>query len=122
MLIRQKIFAILISIVIFIAIIELVRRKKLRVEYSWFWLMTGAGLFMLAVWYDLLVAITKFIGAGFPTSTLFFFGIIFLLMINLYFSVELSSMANRLKNLTQETALLKNKNRTGSKDDTGKQA
>lgn len=107
--IRQKIFAILISIVIFIVIIELVRRKKLRMEYSWFWFMTGTVLFVLAVWYDLLVAITKFIGAGFPTSTLFFFGIIFLIMVNLYFSVELSSMANKLKNLTQEIALLKNK-------------
>jgi hypothetical protein len=121
MLVRQKIFAILISIVIFIAIIELVRRKKLRMEYSWFWLMTGTGLFILAVWYDLLVAITKFIGAGFPTSTLFFFGIIFLIMVNLHFTVELSSMANKLKDLIQEIALLKSKNQTGSKDDMGKQ-
>lgn len=107
--IRQKIFAILICVAIFIAIIELVRRRKLREEYSWLWLLTGASLFVLAVRYDLLVAITKFIGAGFPTSTLFFFGIIFLILINLHFSIVLSHFANQIKNLAQEVALLKNK-------------
>lgn len=106
--IRQKIFAILICIAIFITIIELVRRRKLREEYSWLWLLTGAGLFVLAVKYDLLVAITKFIGAGFPTSTLFFFGIIFLILVNLHFSIVLSHFANQIKNLSQEIALLKN--------------
>jgi hypothetical protein len=107
--IRQMVFAVLISIMIFITIIELVRRKKLREEYSWFWLLTGMGLFILAVRYDLLVAITKFIGAGFPTSTIFFFGIIFLIVLNLYFSIVLSSFRNQIKNLSQEVALLKNK-------------
>lgn len=107
--IRQKMVAIFICLVIFAAIIELVRRRKLREEYSWLWLLTGAGLFFLAVKYDALVTITKFIGAGFPTSTLFFFGIIFLILINLHFSIVLSHFANQIKNLTQELALLKNK-------------
>lgn len=106
---RQKMVAIFICLMIFVAIIELVRRRKLREEYSWLWLLTGAGLFFLAIKYDILVAITKFIGAGFPTSTLFFFGIIFLILINLHFSIVLSHFANQIKNLTQELALLKNK-------------
>jgi len=106
---RQMIFAVSISIAIFITIIELVRRRKLREEYSWFWLLTGTGLFLLAVNYDLLVGITRFIGAGFPTSTIFFFGIIFLIILNLHFSIVLSAFANQIKNLSQEIALLKNK-------------
>lgn len=107
--IRQKIFAILICVMIFVTIIELVRRRKLREEYSWLWLLTGAVLFVLAVKYNLLMAVTRFIGAGFPTSTLFFFGIIFLILINLHFSIVLSHFANQIKNLMQEVALLKNK-------------
>ena len=107
--IRQKVFAILICVAIFVIIIELVRRRKLREEYSWLWLLTGASLFILAVRYDLLVAVTRFIGAGFPTSTLFFFGIIFLILINLHFSIVLSHFADQIKNLSQEVALLKNR-------------
>lgn len=109
MLTRQQAVAIAIAVVIFIAIIELVRRRKLREEYSWLWLLTGAMLFILAVRVDLLAAITKFIGAGISTSTIFFFGIIFLIVINLYFSVILSRFANQIKNLSQEVSLLKNK-------------
>lgn len=105
---RQKIFAILICVAIFTAIIELVRRRKLREEYSWLWLTTGSVIFVLAVQYDWLVAITRFIGAGFPTSTLFFFGIIFLILMCLHFSLVLSRFTNQIKNLSQEVALLKN--------------
>jgi hypothetical protein len=93
---------------IVITIIELVRRRKLQEEYSWFWLMTGSALFVLALKYDWLVAITRFIGAGFPTSTLFFLGIIFLILVSLHFSIVLSHFSSQIKNLSQEVALLKN--------------
>ncbi|MEK6590642.1 MAG: DUF2304 domain-containing protein [Nitrospinota bacterium] len=104
---RQQIFAMLISISIFIIIIELVRKRKLREEYSWLWLLTGLFLFILALWYDLLVAITLLIGAGIPTSTLFFFGLVFLILINLYYSIKMSTLANQMKNLAQEVGILK---------------
>ncbi|MBU1863829.1 MAG: DUF2304 domain-containing protein [Candidatus Omnitrophica bacterium] len=107
--IRQKIFAIFISLTIFIAIFELVRRRKLREEYSWLWLLTGTGLLVLALWYDLLKIITRFIGAGLPASTLFFFGIVFLMLINLHYSIKISTLTNQVKNLSQEVALLKNR-------------
>ncbi|MBI5750177.1 MAG: DUF2304 domain-containing protein [Nitrospinae bacterium] len=104
---RQQIFAILISIVIFIVIIELVRKRKLREEFSLIWLLTGFLLFILAIWYDLLLAITSLIGASLATSTLFFFGLVFLILINLYYSIKLSAIANQMKNLSQEVGILK---------------
>ena len=104
---RQQIFAILISIIIFIVIIELVRKRKLREEFSLIWLLTGFLLFILAIWYDLLLAITSLIGASLATSTLFFFGLVFLILINLYYSIKLSAIANQMKNLVQEVGILK---------------
>ena len=104
---RQQIFAILISIIIFIVIIELVRKRKLREEFSLIWLLTGFLLFILAIWYDLLLAITSLIGASLATSTLFFFGLVFLILINLYYSIKLSAIANQMKNLSQEVGILK---------------
>ena len=104
---RQKIFAIIISIAILVAIIELVRRRKLREEYSFLWLLVGALLFVLASWYGLLKAVTSFIGAGFTSSTLFFFGIIFLMLMNLHFSIKISDLTEKVKNLAQEIALLR---------------
>lgn len=106
---RQKIFAIIISLTLLIFIIELVRRKKLREEYSWLWLLTGAMILILALWYDLLQGITYLIGAGLPTSTLFFLGLVFLILIAIQFSVKVSELNNQVKNLAQENGLLKNR-------------
>ena len=106
---RQKIFAIIISLTLLIFIIELVRRKKLREEYSWLWLLTGAMILILALWYDLLQSITYLIGARLPTSTLFFLGLVFLILIAIQFSVKVSELNNQVKNLAQENGLLKNR-------------
>jgi len=106
---RQKVLALFIAIGIFIAIIELVRRRKLRMEYSFLWLLTSLVMVILAIQYDWLVRITHFIGAALPTSTLFFFGLLFLMLITIHFSVKVSRLNDQVKNLAQENALLKNR-------------
>ena len=103
---HQKIFAISISIILFIVIIDLVRRRRLREEFSWLWLLTGSIVIILAAWYDLLRFITRVIGAGLPTTTLFLFGVMFLLIINLYYATKISSLHDHVKDLAQHVALL----------------
>ena len=75
--VKQKIFGLIIAFAILIVIVDLVRRRKLREEYSWMWILTGVTLFILVLKYDILKWITRFIGAQLPTSTLFFFGPLF---------------------------------------------
>jgi hypothetical protein len=103
---HQKIFAVFVSIAIFVVIITLVRNRKLRAEYSWLWLLTGLVVFVLVVWYDLLVKLTALIGAVAPTTTLFIFSIIFLVFISLHFAIKISQLSDQLKNLTQKISLL----------------
>lgn len=105
--VKQKVFAIILSIFLLIMIIELVRRRKLREEYSWLWIMTGFSIFFLVLEYKVLVKITTFIGAVLPTSTLFFFGLMFLVLISIHYSVKISALTTQLKNLAQEISLLK---------------
>lgn len=104
---KQKIVAILIALSVFFVILELVRRRKLREEYSWLWLATGMMLVVLTLWYDLLVWITGLIGAMAPTSTLFFFGLIFLMLVCIQFSMRISKLTNQVKDLAQEVTLLR---------------
>ncbi len=115
MIFQQKIFALLISFFIFIIIIYLVKKGKLREEYSWLWLLTGFVILTLVLWYDLLLLITKLTGAVLPTTTLFIFGIIFLILINLHFTVKLSDLANQVKNLAQKVSLLEAQNNPKSR-------
>ena len=105
--IRQKIFALAIGIAVFLFILEMVRRRKLREEYSWLWLLTGSGIIVLVVWYDLLVFITKLVGAVLPTTTLFLFGLLFLMLIALHYSIKISALTDQVRKLAQELAILK---------------
>jgi len=106
MLFRQKMFALIIGIAIFLFILEMVRRRKLREEYSWLWLLTGFGIIVLVVWYDLLLFITKFIGAVLPTTTLFLIGVIFLMLIALHYSIKISALTDQVRKLAQDMAIL----------------
>ena len=106
---RQEVMAILLSVGLMVVIFELVRRRKLKEEYSWLWMLTGVTIFILAIWHDLLLFITRFIGAALPASTILFFGVFFLILINLYFSVKLSKLSNQVKELVQKSAVLTEK-------------
>ncbi len=109
MLPRQRIMAILLAVGLIVFIFELVRKKKLGEEYSWLWMLTGGVILILAIWYDLLLLITRLIGAVLPVSTIFFFGLFFLILISLYLSVKLSKLRNQIKELTQKLAILSEK-------------
>ena len=103
---RQQILAGLCGLALLIVIIELVRRRKLKEEYSWLWIAAGVGILVIGLNYRLLEWVTGLIGAGWTSSTLFFFGIFFVLALCLQFSVRISALETRLKNLAQELALL----------------
>lgn len=103
----QKLFAIVISCCVLLFIIEMVRRKKLREEYSVLWLGTSLLMLVLVINYDWLVWLTGVIGAALPTTTLFLGSIIFLMLIAIQFSIKLSKLTDQMKNLAQENALLR---------------
>ncbi len=45
-------------------------------------------------------------GAVVPVSTLFMFGIFFLIVVNVYFSIKVSTLTTQVKNLAQRLAIL----------------
>lgn len=105
--VSQKIFALLICCFVFVVTINLVRKRKLREEYSVLWLVTSLLMFILVIRYDWLVTLTVFIGAGLPTTTLFICSIVFLMLIAVQFSIKISALTEQVKNLAQENALLR---------------
>ncbi len=105
--IRQQIVVIILALIIFISIINLVYRRQLREEYSWLWLLTSAILVLITMKYEILQMATDLIGAVLPTSTLFFFAIIFLMLLCIHFSLRLTEHTNHIKKLAQELAIMR---------------
>jgi hypothetical protein len=115
----QRVFAIVISIATFLVVMELVRRRRLREEYAFLWVLTTVGMMLLATWYGLIEWITQFIGAVAVTTTLFLFALLFLLLISVHFTTVISRLTVQVRRLAQELALLEAE-RGGPVDPPGK--
>ncbi len=102
-----QVIAIIVSGSIFVAIIELIRRNRLKERYSLIWLAASALLIVLSVWRGLLHFIARSIGIYYPPSFLFLLAIFFLLLLLLHFSVILSSLSENNKRLAQEIGMLR---------------
>lgn len=107
MTVQQQIFSILVSLAVFFFTIDLVRKKRLREEYSLLWLGTSVLMIVLIIRYEWLLALTKVIGAVLPTTTLFLGSILFLILLSVQFSIKISALSNQVKDLVQENALLR---------------
>lgn len=107
MTVKQQIFSILVSLAVFFFTIDLVRKKRLREEYSLLWLGTSVLMLILIIRYDWLLALTQLIGAVLPTTTLFLGSILFLILLSVQFSIKISRLSNQVKDLVQENALLR---------------
>lgn len=103
---RTRIVAIAGALLLLFLIVDLVRRRRLKEEYSVLWVITALALLVLASWYELLEKITNAIGGVAASSTLFFFGLIFAFFMLLHFSVRVSALERRLTALVQEIGLL----------------
>lgn len=104
--VRIRIVSIGAAILILLFVIELVRRRRLKEEYSVLWIGTALVLLVLAVWFELLVWITELIGGVAPTSTLFFFGLLFVVLVLLHFSVRISTLERQFTAMVQEIGML----------------
>ena len=102
-----RVIGLLVSTAFLLAVLHLVRRGRLREEYTPIWIVVALGIMILSVWFEGLRAITHAVGAWAPSSTLFFFGELFLLVLCLHYAVRLSSLTLHVKLLAQEIALLR---------------
>ena len=103
---RIRIIAILICIFLVAYVFEIVRRRHLSEEYSMGWLVAGSMMLILSISEGLLVWVSNLVGATLFTSTLFFFGLVFLVTICLHFSIRISALTNQVRTLTQHMGIL----------------
>lgn len=105
--IRITIF--IVGILIFILILELVRKKIFREELSVIWLIVGFCL-ILSSFADLIIdPLARKLGIHYPPALIIpIISILFVLVI-LYFSIVVSDLKTKNKNLTQKVALMEYK-------------
>ncbi len=88
-------------------ILEMVRRRKLRTEYSILWLFGSVVMLVFSLNENWLGYVSRAAGIFYPPSFLFLVGMLFILLILVHFSIAISKLYQMNKKVAQELALLK---------------
>lgn len=95
------------SLLLFLLVIELVRRSRLKEKYAILWLCAALVMTAFSFSRELLHSAAQLLGIKYPPSLLFLIGLLFLVIINIHFSVVISQLTDKNKTLAQELALLR---------------
>lgn len=106
---RIQVLAIVGSVVLLLAILELVRRRRLLERYAVLWLLSAVVLLGLSIWRNLLEVIAHRVGIFYAPNALFLVALGFVLVLLLHFSLAVSRLAEQSKVLGQYTARLEHR-------------
>ena len=101
---------------VFAYMYRLIVKRKLQLHYTLMWILLGVAILLMAIFPGLVNFISEAIGVYDPTNAVFFFGFVFSLPVIFGLTIALSKTSEKVRELTQEVALLKNKVNNGSED------
>lgn len=103
---QVEIIAILGTVFLLGLILEMVRRRQVAENYALLWLLTAVALFILSLWRELLDILASLMGIFYPPAALFVIGFGFFLLILLQFSVIITQLSRKNKELAQQVSIL----------------
>ncbi|MFA6716018.1 MAG: DUF2304 domain-containing protein [Victivallales bacterium] len=104
---RIQIISIIGSLIFTSFILYLIRWKKLKEAYALIWGIMSIFFLILACWVDGLTFVSHMIGIFYAPATLFLVLLLTVILIMIQFSVIISRQVDKIRNLSQELALLK---------------
>lgn len=110
-----RIILIVVSLLTTFYILKRIRQSKLQIEYAIFWILFAGVLIVLSLFPWLVTLFTRLIGMQLPVNFIFMV-FIFVLMVKMFLmTIELSTLENKVKDLTQELALAEKDRLDGSR-------
>jgi hypothetical protein len=106
---QPKTFAIVMSVVIFLVVIELIRRQKMTFKYSIFWLVTCVVVLFFSFFDGLLAQLATLAGFTLPSNFVFFLLLVFFIMLSLVLTIYINEQNSKTESLAQQLAILDRK-------------
>lgn len=91
----------------FLYVVYKIRKSKLQIEYSVFWIFFSMVLILMSIFPKAVYWLTELVGIQSPVNLVFLAMIFVLIIRNFSVTLELSQTETKLKNLVQEVALMK---------------
>ena len=95
------------ALVTLVFVAELLRRGILRERFAALWLIVGSLLVVVALFPELIRVAATALGFELPSNLLFFVSILFLLLVAVQLSFEVSRLEARTRRLAEDLALLR---------------
>jgi hypothetical protein len=105
---RPELIMIIGPVLMLLLVLELVRRRRLREDYSLLWLVTFGLLVILSLFRNSLLEFisVRLLGILYPPTALFVIGFGLLLLVMLQFSIVISRLSRQNQQAAQRIALL----------------
>ncbi len=104
---KIQIISIVASLSIFFVVVNLVRRRRLKTEYSLIWIMVSVTFIVFSFWRDGIDWLAKLFGIAYAPSVLFIILLVGIILLLIEFSIIISKQSERIKVLVQEIGLLR---------------
>lgn len=101
-----QVLSIIASVAIILLLIELVKTRRLEEKYSLLWFGISFVFLLFSLWRQLLDYLASLIGVDYPPAAIFLIMIISAYLLLLHFSVVISRLTKKNKDLSQEIGLL----------------
>jgi hypothetical protein len=106
---KIQIYSIAGSLLFLLFILRLIKRQKLKEEYSILWLFVVSIFLLLSIFRSVLEQFADLVGIHYAPAALLLFLLIDVVAILIHYSVIISKLSGQNKVLIQEVALLKQK-------------
>lgn len=103
---RTRVFVVLVGLAILFFILNLVRKKQLREQYSLLWILASIVLCLSAVFIQGLEKLSQLVGIYYPPAFLFLIAILIILVLQFHFSTVISNLREQNKALIQDVGIL----------------
>jgi hypothetical protein len=103
---RIQIVSIAGSVLILGIIVELVRRRRLRVEYSILWLLAASSLIVLSVFREGLERFGQLVGVHYAPAAIFLAALVFGVLLFVHLTTVITKLADQNVRLAQRIALI----------------
>ncbi|MFW5816963.1 MAG: DUF2304 domain-containing protein [Planctomycetota bacterium] len=101
----RRLVPMVVALIVFVTVIELIRRRKFREEYAMLWLLASAVMLVFAIFPGAIIHLQEVLQTNYLTIVMLS-GFAFLALIILHLTSVLTSRADDVRRLAQSVALL----------------
>lgn len=102
---RIVIVGVITSASMIVALLALIRARRLQERYAILWLVAALGVVVFGLWTDALELLADVLGIAYPPSALFFISAVFAVAVLLHTAVVITRLSSQNQTLAQRLAM-----------------